>query len=344
MGRGGRGGKTWSSQGSDSGGAGARNWQVWHGASPTVAPWRTRPEPKASFPAYNSRPAPTDVEEGPERPGPREDGGLSSFQALLNIARKAENKVSKTQAAIERGKRQYASFQKDLRTTYLKEKERFAKDQERMQRELEEALHIQQQARMDVQRAVLPNTAPAAIQPDPAEKEWDRLTREWEQELEYGNEEVLRRALTARAAEAFRTPVRTPVIPDRSPLPRSAATARGLIEPMETEVGPISPLCAADPYLVPQGPVAPSPGALAGSLEEMTLGMTPGDVKQDSRPTGPAAELVAGKTLGEKLEERRAAERTQGRRIEIQEDDSDDELDASGGTEAAAALVKEAMS
>ena len=361
MGRGQR-GKTWTdSDGPPAGYGGQGNayWQLWHGArSPKAsAPWRPAPKAKSAFPTYDARPLPGTSQQ-PGMGGPqaaRDTSGLNLFQAALNSARKAEGKVNRVQNAIEKSRAQYAEFQKDLRNSYLKEKERFNPDQDRLQRELSEALKGQQQARSEVKRVALEEQQAFVAAPTTAVLEWEGLTAEWEQEIVDGNEEVFRRALAANM-EAYRTPTRSSGTPGRSPLPMSRAMEPPPGLALQTAFGPFSEALAADVYPTPPANSAPSPSTLMSPLETMNLGPGPGrshslcrrdpsmprlptsveppraDVKQDSRPSAPVTDSSGGKPLGAKLDERRGLERSAmqpfgvpRKGVVIHEDDNDEE-------------------
>ena len=322
-------GKTGQSWRSDN----SQSWGSWPGAYSYKGetPWRTPAPKRAAFPTYNSRPPSESTQAtGHGRPEDREcDGsGLNSLQALLNAARKAEQRVSRIQAAVEKAKVQWADWQQDMRSSWLKEKERFHRDQDRLQQELAEAMAAQQLARVEVQRGFVPREEP---KPD-SEDEWSALTASWEQEAEDGNEEVLRRALMARFRGDCFTPMRDKGMA-RSPPPTSAG------RPSANDSGAMAPpgLAPEDIYTEdsrePVASDAPTPGALTGAVQSLSLDSPPTgrsvntgrrdpslrrvptsveaprpDVKQSARPQHPFTEQVQHKSMSQKLEERRQAE------------------------------------
>ena len=268
----------WQSEAQDK----TESWQ-WSGASsPFQAPWRPNPKAKAAFPAYNAR-APKDITAGSSAgaaaPGITEEGGSSLFQALLNNVRKAEGKVHKIQTALSVGKTQWKEWEQDMKATWMKNKARFAKDQERLQKDLAEALDLQRASQIAIQRAVLGQPAEPTghiVEEECAQMEWENMTAQWEVD-DNADEEVLRRALAASMGPVQRvdatciTPQRPANMPDRSPLPTGNAGA--------ALPGAAMGQAMADPYLGGAGSgfgaMAPSPGTLASSFENLGLATPP---------------------------------------------------------------------
>eukprot|EP00439_Symbiodinium_sp_Y106_P040365 s1614_g4.t4 len=106
-------------------------WRIWHGAySPSASSWwyaNPKAKAKAAFPSYNAvTPQNNATASAGSVVGPStESGGLvTDMQAALNIARKAELRVTKLHNAYEAAQEQWAAYDKAAKENYQKERRR----------------------------------------------------------------------------------------------------------------------------------------------------------------------------------------------------------------------------
>ena len=109
-------------------------WRIWHGAySPSASSWwyaNPKAKAKAAFPSYNAvTPQNNATASAGSVVGPStESGGLvTDMQAALNIARKAELRVTKLHNAYEAAQEQWAAYDKAAKENYQKERRRYQK-------------------------------------------------------------------------------------------------------------------------------------------------------------------------------------------------------------------------
>ena len=189
MGRGG----VWGGNG---GAKGNKYWQYWQGT------WHSPGRREVpSFPAYDFR-RPQDSWEVPtgHEENPRMDSWNQQLQSGLNGTRKAENRVASLQAQIKERRKQWEDWIEKMKAAWHREKTRHAKEQDRLNTELEKALQAQEEARQALREvARTMGTGQLATPAEaPGEAEWNAMLREWRSEIqESGADAVLRRALQA---------------------------------------------------------------------------------------------------------------------------------------------------
>ena len=211
--------------------AGAR-WQVWPGAwasSPQQprAPWRQ--QNKFHFPAYDEKPVVHDAGRTPNVhlsvEQDQQESGLGGMQKLVNVARKAEQKLVRLQADKDKSALQWQQYQKDLQLAFNRERKRHIQAQEQFEKDIAMAGEKQEEARANIRNYA----ATFASRGSAAEREedgpsWEEMTRSWIEEEDGAIEGVLHRALSSRTREPEpRTPsmrrpaaARTPTLTRRS--------------------------------------------------------------------------------------------------------------------------------
>ena len=260
-----------------------------------------------------------------------DDGLVKELQKCVNVARKAEQKVSSLQKQLQTKHTQWENFQLELKQTFIKEQQRFQQDVHRLNAELVSAEESQAEARAVV-RGAARGEGLAQIGPsEEMERQWMSKVQAWEQE---GHQEdktppdaILRRALEAAAATtpASSAELRTPLRPTRtgiaspcrsqlphcqgsggiggrsnaqSSLARSAETA-----PTYTMGATTSPQARTDPYMAPKTAQRP-PRRIAATSPEGTHRTS---VKDQSKAKTPLHTPSPGLSLADKLEARRIA-------------------------------------
>ena len=260
-----------------------------------------------------------------------DDGLVKELQKCVNVARKAEQKVSSLQKQLQTKHTQWENFQLELKQTFIKEQQRFQQDVHRLNAELASAEESQAEARAVVRGAArgegLVQTGPS----EEMERQWMSKVTAWEQE---GHQEdktppdaVLRRALEAATATApvISTDLRTPqrptrtgiASPCRSQLPhchghggaggqsnaQSSLVKSAEPTPTYTLGATTSPQARTDPYLAPKTAPKP-PRRVAATSPEGTHRTS---VKDLSKAKTPLHTPSPGMSLAEKLEARRLA-------------------------------------
>ena len=128
------------------------------------------------------------------------DGMIRELQTSLNAARKAESRVKKLLADRSQKTTQWESYEKELRSAFLKERKRHQSDLERIEKELRQAVLSQEEARARVRQAAQGSSGSFAVadkemeaeEPDP----WLELTAVHE---ESPPEDEVLQAVLARA-------------------------------------------------------------------------------------------------------------------------------------------------
>ena len=93
-----------------------------------------------------------------EREDDQNAGMIQSLQKAVNAARKAENRVKKVTAERVERQQQWRTWEADLKKTYAKERQQFSNALAKLEQDLREAVHQQEQARAHV-RSVASGTA-----------------------------------------------------------------------------------------------------------------------------------------------------------------------------------------
>ena len=140
-------------------------------------------EGKPVFPAYNQQqkgPVTVIAEQTfPSTPAEMADDAIKEIQKAVNMARKAEQRVSKLQTDLQVGQTQWRNYEKSLKEAFLKERTKFQGDQNRLRQELAEALAAQAQTRSALRTAAVGQLqeAGAASPQDVTEMdgEWEAL-------------------------------------------------------------------------------------------------------------------------------------------------------------------------
>ena len=155
--------------------------------------------------------------------GSAEDGLVRELQRCVNVARKAEQKVTALQKQIQTKQAQWEAFQTELKQSFLKEQQRFTQDLHRLRSELVAAEESQSEARAVVRCAARgEGLLPRQSQLE-AEEQWQSKIRAWEQEGQLEEDApgdaVLRRALEAAVTKPVQQDMRTPLRPTSLGMP-----------------------------------------------------------------------------------------------------------------------------
>ena len=312
MGRGGRnaGQQPWAGGGS--------TYRVWPGAySPQgpatrdrKPPWKADGRAPSDFPAYSSMQLPADraAPTGPAATAVEAPGTMNtnSIQNALNITRKAETRLSRLRTAYQDLGVKMTGYEQKLKEALRRERARFARDQERLLRDIAEAEAAQETARIGL-RAAFAEERSAAIggfDVDVGDQDVDRLFAEWAREDSSAMDGVLRRALAPPPAGGnhgcIMTPTRTAAaVPPRTP-PATADPYLGAPSPFHAPPGLTSPNPAQNPVV----PVVPAGGVDPPPLAPVEL------VDSGAPAAAPAAEGGFGPspTLSDRVQRRRALE------------------------------------
>eukprot|EP00439_Symbiodinium_sp_Y106_P020910 s5965_g2.t1 len=304
-------------------------WRLWHGTySPSASSWwhsNPKAKAKAAFPSYNALTPQASVAAGAgSLPGQGADSGglVTDMQAALNVARKAEIRVAKLHSAYEAAQEQWAAYDKAAKENYQKERRRFQKDLERIEKEALDAEAHQQRSRDMVLRIANghPPEEPASRSAVGLDKHVEELFDAWAEEDGHDLDGVLRRAMHSQGAAPI-TPATgrssapmTPVLPGRPGTP--LATADPYLgapadafsaSPPRTLPVQSGPLHNAPPGLSPlTGQLPKHPGQRDKSLARVPTGEGPPrtSIKEATKAKAPPA--TGHVTLEEKLQERRA--------------------------------------
>ncbi|CAE7155771.1 unnamed protein product, partial [Symbiodinium necroappetens] len=366
MGRGGRnaGQQPWA--------GGGNTFRVWPGAySPQgpatrdrKPPWKADGRAPTDFPAYSSMQLPPDrsaptgsAVTAMEAPGTM---NTNSIQNALNITRKAETRLSRLRTAYQEIGAKMTGYEQKLKEALRRERARFARDQERLLRDIAEAEAAQETARIGL-RAAFAEERSAAIggfDVDMGDQDVDRLFAEWAREDSPAMDGVLRRALAPPPASgnpgSFMTPTRTTAAaPPRTP-PATADPYLGAPSPFHAPPGLTSPNPAQNPVapVVSAGGAAPPPLAPAELVDSGAPvaapaadgGFGPSPTLSDRVRRRRALEPFGGIRPGGESGGRGNADRglsleaaqaaiAAGRPVRLVEDDNDEELADSGVSE-----------
>ncbi|CAE7817440.1 unnamed protein product [Symbiodinium sp. CCMP2592] len=207
-------------------------YRVWPGAySPRQPPWRGEGHKghtaKAAFPTYASVPiakakAAAPAESSTSTALVAAGSTTPTLQAALNHTRKAELRVCKLRDTHKAAGEQWDAFHAQMKEAFKTERQRFLKDQARLQEELAAAEAAQEAARTALRRAWTGEGAGAGAPGPPADDDMDtdELFAGW----------VVEEQSTADAvpmAQSVVTPVRAPTAAPRTPQPHFGHTAPG---------------------------------------------------------------------------------------------------------------------
>ena len=258
---------------------------------------------------------------------------MHGLQQLLNAARKAEQRVSKLHQQKEKAHLQWKAYDEKMKQEFLREKKKFGQNMERLDREISEALLLQEQARLRVFGVPATSSQDIAAPMEDEDTSWEHARETWERESAQDLDGVMERAVAqARAAGLTPcTPVRARPVQAMTPNTRLVDT-----------VGAGAPALVVDPYLAAVPEAAPAPSFTPPGTAPCNAGRPPGleaplhrqvpkhpgqrDASVPRQPTsagpprnnikdatkGPPPQAASGLTLSEKLEMKRAAE-SQGR-------------------------------
>ncbi|CAE7786040.1 unnamed protein product [Symbiodinium microadriaticum] len=198
-----------------------------------------------------------------------EVGGLQTLQSVLTKARRAELRVKKLGQEREGLQRKWEKFNEELKATFVKEKNKFHREVERNEKEMEAALQGQEVARQTVVQVAIgqPVVTDSRKTDEAATANWEAMTQQWEREGD-DMDGVLQRALGGTAhtppQSRARHP-RSPLLDGPSPRGAEAMNSRGAV-PMETEN--LATYNQMSPGFVRNDPYMTSPGAssVAGPL------------------------------------------------------------------------------
>ncbi|CAE7947451.1 RPS25D, partial [Symbiodinium sp. KB8] len=289
-----------------------------------------------SFPSYQSIQVDVSSDSargtGSATPG-QPTGPMHGLQQLLNAARKAEQRVSKLHQQKEKAHLQWKAYDEKMKQEFLREKKKFGQNMERLDREISEALLLQEQARLRVFGVPATSSQDIAAPMEDEDTSWEHARETWERESAQDLDGVMERAVAqARAAGLTPcTPVRARPVQAMTPNTRLVDT-----------VGAGAPALVVDPYLAAVPEAAPAPSFTPPGTAPCNAGRPPGleaplhrqvpkhpgqrDASVPRQPTsagpprnnikdatkGPPPQAASGLTLSEKLEMKRAAE-SQGR-------------------------------
>ncbi|CAE7882566.1 unnamed protein product, partial [Symbiodinium microadriaticum] len=256
----------WHGQGGQYGGSQHGSWRYWRGIDSPRAPWR-KENPRPAFPTFMQMPSQPETSKTEE--ATMEVGGLQTLQSVLTKARRAELRVKKLGQEREGLQRKWEKFNEELKATFVKEKNKFHREVERNEKEMEAALQGQEVARQTVVQVAIgqPVVTDSRKTDEAATANWEAMTQQWEREGD-DMDGVLQRALGGTAhtppQSRARRP-RSPLLDGSSPRGAEAANSRGAV-PMETEN--LATYNQMSPGFVRNDPYMTSPGAssVAGPL------------------------------------------------------------------------------
>ena len=319
------------------------SWQLWRGswASPKQGEaWR---QPAAGhFPTYDSVPTKgkgkTKLEEALHAAGIGHFGG--PLQTALNGARKAEQRVMKLYQARSAAEDQWQAYCQKMKDGYLKEKQRFQQNSERLSKELLEAEAAMAAAREGVTQAAheaATRTGPAAAGQEVTQDEGvEQMFSAWDAEAAPDWDGILHRAMDATATVTPQRPAhRVPRTPQTG---QASANAEQCVQAAQAYMAMLAGAATAvrDPYMQtspvitapeasghptaggvgekhqPPGPAGPKSGAVPHTCQrDMSKPRTPTSVEvpraniKDAKKAPLSAEAVANQGLAEKLEQKR---------------------------------------
>ena len=245
-------------------------FNVWRGAwSPAQqAPWKQGPQrqQQGSIPGYMSVQLESDTASlgSQGRPlVPVEDGDSSlvpTVQSALNQTRKAEGKVLKLRRSLAERSAKFKEWEAKMMASYQRERLKFAKDTERLQREVAEAEQEQTDARAALRAMAYSDLGGSRdkerdVDMPPVEN----VFAAWASAEERGNMDVLQRALAAGVTPTRSAPAmpRTPPAGLGPPGPPGAVTPPAAVDPYLMTGTPVGPPGLPVPGLFTQAPVPP---------------------------------------------------------------------------------------
>ena len=134
-------------------------------------------------------------------------GRAQGVQALLNPARKAEQRLLRLRSAKAKTSAQFEAFLKGLKRAFVKEMSKFQTDTARLDQAIEDAIQEQDKAFATVRQAILGGAIAtgSAEQPEQAaEQVWVQMRAHWEQEDGELLRDVLRGAVPSVSPAAPR--------------------------------------------------------------------------------------------------------------------------------------------
>ena len=200
MGRGGRkpSWQPWKEEGNE--------YKLWRGswspslrADPAQRPWHKQAADSSyQFPAYTAMQPPSQDRTSQLTIG---DGGAAvgrahGVQALLNPARRAEQKLQRLQTARAKIEAQFGLFLKGLKKSFQKELSRFQSDTERIDQAIQEARQEQERSFTVVRNAICGTATAMSVdqQETIANGLWEQMRSTWEQEDGSFLQEILARS------------------------------------------------------------------------------------------------------------------------------------------------------
>ncbi|CAE7485058.1 unnamed protein product [Symbiodinium sp. CCMP2592] len=296
-------------------------WKVWPGAySPSRAPWWPKAKAKPTFPTYSgvsNKATPTQQPPTPPGQGPEPGGLVPDMQAALNIARRAEIKVSKLHKAYDQAQEQWAEYDRLAKANYQRELRRFQKDLARIEKEAVEAEDQQQQSRDMVIKVAQEQLLGKRLEkPAPStDNSVHALFDSWAAEEGRDLDGVYKRALNSQAAPPC-TPTRPQHYSAASPV--STGRAPALTDPYLHGAAGASPTLASGPASAPHGgppglspgtrQIPKHPGQRDMSLSRSPAGEAPPRAGIKEATKGKAQPATGHVTLEMKLQERRERE------------------------------------
>ncbi|OLP86955.1 hypothetical protein AK812_SmicGene31882 [Symbiodinium microadriaticum] len=292
--------------------------RYWRGAwSPSLrgaAPWREEENDAGrtlAFPTFTSVALPkarartTVLVEDDDTDGTM----VPSVQNAVNQARRAEMKVMKLRKGLQTVKDKWALFEEQSKENYKRERLKFAREQQRQEKELSEALEHQEEARAAIRQAIDREHFPPAAE-DPSFPPVEQIFDEWSKDDDSTFQQVLSRAFVG----ATRTPRRGTGAPARTPIPRPKPVVTPT--PMEEDDELFTEVAPVDPYhemTTPQAEQAAATGPPPPGLSPVGAGQHPKPPSgprrgvKDMTKTAAPNEPLRGPGLQSKLEQKRSA-------------------------------------
>ena len=318
--QGGRGKGKQRDQGQDSG-----YWSYWPGSQQAWNKQKQKnQQAQQSFPHYDSREIAQNTQAGDvlilevKNAATGSDATLvRDLQQLVNQARKAEQRLKKLHGDRKRKELQWVQYEKDIKESFLQEKQRHQDTLHTLDEEIEKAARAQDEARARVRIAASgevprPPMDQQAATPDP----WSEQVALWEMDQQACDSsfgEILQRAMQSTHAEAPpcasslgtetgaapSTPVPRAVFPRTPPASRSAVPTPApppqvlgsRMQPFPPpRVPPLhgsSPSAVTDPYLHPTSVLSPQATASPGSGGRPRMHRQRTPLKDGAKPHGP---------------------------------------------------------
>ena len=252
------------------------------------------------FPTYKAMPQELPADSAPAKASwaePVEQDALGDLQSRLNAARKAENKVQRLTQARDKAQAQWHAFTDKMKETFLKEKQRFERDAQRLEVAIQAAMGEQDKARQAVRATVVGELPPAEDAAAPTAMIWEETTMAWEREEGSGIDGVLHRAMEgpAKAARQAGQTQLSPEILRMLAQVDAAAMRRGAAAALQAAGHPTMP----PPGLGRTGPADMAvPGPASGTKMEIGQGMNLPTKPLDGLPPDWWEETMPGKQQG----------------------------------------------